>query len=102
MTNEAANIVASELLGESRSFIEIGSNVIPVYSLTMKEMTKVFRYGALIDVQKAVEASKVNEFGAICEVVPFVPQMRKGIAEAVVRDKWFRIFKVWRMTRKLE
>lgn len=96
--NKAADIVSADMLGESRGFVTIGTKTLPIYPMTIKQMVRAFRHGALIDLSQAKKG--VTDFEAMTFLTPQVNKMTKVVAEAVVKGR-FRRVKVWLVQRQL-
>lgn len=98
--NKAAEIVATEMLGASRGFIQIGSKTQPFYALTLEQMNYAFRQGAMIDLSHL--KGDMQDFEAFCRLAPQLKKMRRFVAEAMVRGSWLRPLRVWRAYAKLK
>lgn len=96
--NKAADIISSDMLGESRSFITIGTRTIPIYPMTIEQIVRAFRHGALVEFNKI--GNGTQDFEAMCLLAPQTDKMIRVIAEAVVRGR-YRLFKLWRVRRML-
>ena len=96
--NKAADIVSLDMLGQSRAFITIGADTIPIYPMTIEQIVRAFRHGALVTLPS--EKDKTGDFEAMCLLAPQTEKMIQFIAEAVVRGR-YRFFKLWRVKRRL-
>ena len=97
--NKAAEIISSDLIQQSRGFVEVGTVIYPVFPLTLEQMVRVFRHGAMIDLSSL--SKDMGDFEAMCRLSPQLNKMTRFIAEAVVVGSWFREVRVRVMMHRL-